>query len=365
MSNKSNPNIHVVILAGGRGTRFWPASRKSQPKQFLPVASGQSLLAATCERLKGWISPDQIWIVTGEPHTEASAKACPQVSPSQILAEPCGKNTLPAIALASAHITAKHPDAVQIVLPADHIVAPREAFQDLLDTAARTAQERPNALITLGIRPTHPATGFGWIEVGDEQPPTATQSAQDAKAHRVQRFVEKPDAQKALEYLESGRFLWNSGMFVWSNSAINAALGRYAPETQEALKDAPQQADLAKAYEGLASASIDTGILEKAEEVLVFPANLTWSDVGSWESLTEVLPADADGNHADGGGDLMALDTRNCIVHTPPETLVALLGVEDLVVVRSGDAVLVAPRKRGQDVRTLVDLLETQGPQFL
>jgi mannose-1-phosphate guanylyltransferase len=365
MQDSPNPDIQVVILAGGRGTRFWPASRRSQPKQFLPIGKEQSLLAATCERLSGWIPPEQIWIVTGEAHTQASAEVCPSIPTHQILAEPCGKNTLPAIALANAHITRKNPDAVQIVLPADHIVAPKAAFQDLLDTAVRTAQERPEALITLGIRPTHPATGFGWIEVGEEQVCSATQGATKTKAHAVQRFVEKPDAERALQYLESGQFLWNSGMFVWSSSAISSALSQYAPGTHQALKNAPELTDLRPIYDTLESASIDTAILEKAEQVLVFPADLSWSDVGSWESLTEVVPADSQGNHTDGGGDLIALDAHNCIVHTPPETLISLLGVENLVVVRAGNAVLVAPRDRGQDVRMLVDLLETQGPQFL
>ena len=267
--------------------------------------------------------------------------------------------------LANAHITRKNPDAVQIVLPADHIVAPNGAFQDLLDTAVRTAQERPEALITLGIRPTHPATGFGWIEVGEEQVCSATQGATETKSHAVQRFVEKPDAERALQYLESGQFLWNSGMFVWSSRAISAALSQYAPATHQALKDAPELTDLTPVYEALDSASIDTAILEKAEQVLVFPAELSWSDVGSWESLTEVVPADSQGNHADGGGDLIALDAHNCIVHTPPETLISLLGIENLIVVRAGNAVLVAPRDRGQDVRKLVDLLETKEPKFL
>lgn len=362
MNNNDHPAIHVVILAGGRGTRFWPASRRAHPKQFLAMAGAKSLLTTTCERLEGWIPADQIWIVTAAEHTSASAKACPSVPRDQILGEPCGRNTLPAIALASAHIARRDPHAIQVILPADHIVAPTDGFQALLQSAVQLAHAQPKSLITLGIRPTHPATGFGWIELGPE-----IDSAKESnhRAHNVQRFVEKPDLERATEYLQAGTFLWNSGMFIWSTAAIDAALKEHAPETWKALTPGPGPDDLEQIYEQLPSESIDTGILEKAHPVLVFPADLSWSDVGSWESLTEVVEADSAGNHTNGGGQILTLDAKGCLVHAPPETLTALMGVENLVVVRSGNAVLVAARKRGQDVRQLVELLESQGPQYL
>lgn len=350
------PDLHVVILAGGRGTRFWPASRAHLPKQFLPVGGDRPLLRTTFERVLGLVDADHVWIVTGQGMVDQSREVCPEIPPDQVLGEPVGRNTLPAIAWVSQVLRERAPGSVQAVLPADHVVAPVEAFQELLRAAAELALREEGALVTLGIRPTHPATGFGWIEVGE-----ALAEARGQVPHRVARFVEKPPRELAEEYLSGGKHLWNSGMFIWSTAAVHAALSEHAPATMAALASSDPVETL---YGDLEAISIDHGLLERSDRVFVFPADLSWSDVGSWDSLKEVLPSSPEGNLVDGGAHLIAEESNGCVVHGPPGTLTALLGVDDLVVVRSGNAVLVMPRDRDQEVRRVVERVERDHPEF-
>lgn len=345
-------------MAGGSGTRFWPASRRSRPKQFMAVAGERSLIAATRERLAPLIADDHILVVAAREHAELVREALPDLPPENLLLEPVGRNTLPCVALANAEILRRDPDAVQIVLPADHVIAPAERFRESLSAAGEVAVAS-GALVTFGIRPSHPATGYGYVEIG-----STTGELEGIPVFAVARFVEKPDRARAEEFLLSGHYLWNSGIFVWTTAAITTALETSARATWNALRDA-QPAELEHVYPGLEAISIDVGVMEKAPELRVIPIDYTWSDVGSWGALAEFAPADAAGNRRLGGTVLEALDSEGNLVYGGSGELTALVGVRDLVVVRAGDAVLVCDRNRTEDVRALVERLKQSAPEHL
>jgi mannose-1-phosphate guanylyltransferase len=355
-------NPHAVLMAGGSGTRFWPASRRAHPKQFLSIGTEVPLLTATADRLEGLLPPENIWVVTGAGHAELVREVLPNIPADHVLAEPVSRNTLPCVALATAAIARVDPEAVQIVLPADHVVSPPETLRSILAAAVTEADAMPGALFTLGIEPTFPATGYGWIEMGE-----VLGQRDGHSVHRVERFVEKPNLQAAQGFLDAGRFLWNSGMFVWRNDAIQAALKQYAPGTWEALKDVSvtDARALGEAYADLKSIPIDIGVLERATDVRVLPVTFTWNDVGTWSSIPDVVAPDADGNFIDGDVKVISVDATGNVVHAPAGQTVALLGVENLVVVRTKDAILVCPRERAQDVRSIVARLESEAPDTL
>ncbi len=373
--------VYAVVLAGGVGTRFWPASRRALPKQYLPIVSappgapgapgspgspgapganreadsgralGGSLLADTVARLEGLVPLERVLVVTGEEQVELVRTALPDLPHENVLAEPHGRNTAASIAWAAYEVGRRRPDAVQIVLPADHVIRPAEEFRSALRAAIDTAAA-DDVLVTFGVRPTHAATGFGYIEAGD-----ALDEAQGFDVHAVRRFVEKPDAERARQFLASGNFLWNSGMFAWSTRAFRTALERHLPEAWNALERLHAGEAFAEVWTDFPKVPVDVGVLERADNVRVIPIDFFWSDVGSWSALPEVLAPDGDGNVRSGGTDLVTRDARDCIVYGEPETLTALIGVEGLVVVRAGDAVLVCPKERAQEVRAIVDLL--------
>jgi len=351
--------VHAVILAGGHGTRFWPASRRSLPKQFLPIAGGESLIAQTAARLDGFVDIDHTLVVTSVEHVELVRRHLPRLPPANILAEPIGRNTAASVAWAALEIEKRDPESAQIVLPSDHVIEPADEFRRVLAAAAREALDEA-ALITLGIRPTTPATGYGYIECGELLHRTA-----GAPVHRVTRFVEKPDRARAEAFLRSGKFLWNAGIFAWSTRAILAALREHAPDLVRALAGVRSESDRARVHEALPSVAIDVAILEKVGNVHVIPIEFRWSDVGSWAALPEVLAHDAHGNCGAGGTRLLAEDARDCIVYGEGGDVTALIGVRDLVIVRSGQAVLVCPRDRAQDVKAIVARLEREDPSFL
>lgn len=349
-------HLYAVILAGGSGTRFWPASRRSRPKQFLAIGSPSPLLKTTVDRLDGLIPPERILIVTGDEHAGLVAEVCPEIPADNVLAEPTGRNTLPCVAWAAAELLRRDPDGVHAVLPADHVIEPQSAFREAVATAARAAAGAPTGLFTFGVRPTFPATGFGYILAGEE--------LDGAGLHRVQRFVEKPDAARAKEFVADPAYLWNSGMFVWHGQAIAAALEAHAPATWQALRSAPLE-DVRAAYPGLAADSVDTGVMERWNDVRVLPIDYGWSDVGAWTALPDVLSADDAGNVSSGGGQLIAEDSSGCIAHGDEGQLTALLGVHDLVVVQSGGITMVCPKERAQEVRKLVERARAEAPDKL
>lgn len=345
--------LYPVIMAGGSGTRFWPLSRKARPKQFLPLASKRPLITDTAARLKGLASMKDTFVVCGPLHAKAAAKLVKGLPKKNLLVEPVARNTAPAIALAAVHVAAREPEGVLVVLPSDHHVADVPAFKRTLAEAARIA--RGGHLVTLGIKPHRPETGYGYIQVGEPL---------EGGGHAVAAFKEKPDVQTAAAYLESGRYLWNAGIFVFRADVILAAFEEHMPELRKGL-EALRKAVGKRTYPGvlkrvfpkLPSISIDYGVMEKAENIAVLPGDFGWSDVGSFAAIPEVRSADAQGNVV--SGEAVVVDSQGCVVLAEKRP-VAVVGLTDVVVVDAGDAVLVVPKDKSQDVRKVVEALKAR-----
>ena len=354
--------IHAVIMAGGSGTRFWPASRKKRPKQFLPLAHGVPLLEATVRRLSGLCTPDRIWIVTNPVQARALPKVMPDFPREQILIEPEARDTAPCVALATAAIAAKDPNATMILLPADHLITPVEAFTAMLQRAVALAKD-DKTLVTFGIVPDHAATGYGYIECG------APLDNQQPQASKAVRFREKPDRATAEQFVQSGNFLWTSGIFVWSIPAIREAMTQGNPELGAAAVAmlsgmlANKKAAVAKAFRRAPKTSIDYAVMEKAQHIAVVRANVKWDDVGSFPALTAVGQTDAHGNTSvlHGGARSVACESEGNIIYAEGKRAIALFGVKGLVVVAVGDAVMVCPKDRASDLKKLVSRVEADG----
>jgi mannose-1-phosphate guanylyltransferase len=351
--------LYAVLMAGGSGTRFWPASRRARPKQFLSITGARSLIAETWARLDGLVPVERRLVVTAAAQAELVRRELPELVAENLVAEPLGRNTGPCIALASAAVAKRAPDSIQIVLPADHVIRPGAAFRATLAAAAEEARAS-GALVTLGIRPTYPATGFGYVEAAEV---VATRGG--AAVHRVARFVEKPARAKAEEFLKSGRFFWNSGVFVWRTDAIERAVSEFMPDVRAALAAVANGGSLDTLYRALTPVAIDVAVLERARERRMLAIDYAWNDVGSWDALAAVNPADALGNVVTGGGRLVAEDASGCVVHAESGELIALVGVKDLVVVHAHGATLVLPKERAQDVKQIVERLEREKSEFL
>lgn len=348
----------AVVMAGGSGTRFWPWSREDRPKQLLSLVSSQSMLADTVARLDGVVPPENILVVVGRRHRRAVADALPSIPSSSILCEPVGRNTAPCIAWASAEILRRRADGVAVVLSADHRIRGDRAFRSDLAKSLAIA-DRTRRLITFGIRPSAPSTGFGYVRVGEP-----LQGA--SPACEVSAFVEKPDIETARGYVASGKYLWNAGMFAWRVDVLWKEIEAHLPDLAAGLgameagrrRGAIPGAVLDRLYPSLPSISIDYGVLERSTQVATLPASFGWSDVGSWDAMSELWPHDPAGNVS--RQTLVTVDASGNIVATGGKP-VALLGVDNLVVVDAGDVILVCPRERCQDVRALTALLEQAG----
>ncbi|HEY8207232.1 MAG TPA: mannose-1-phosphate guanylyltransferase, partial [Myxococcaceae bacterium] len=298
-------DTYPVIIAGGSGTRFWPLSRTSRPKQFLPLASDRPLLADTAARLKGLAPLSRTLVVCGKLHARAVRAAVPQLPAKNVLVEPAARNTAPAIGLATIEVAARDPDGVLLVLPSDHHVGDSARFREVLSNAVEVA--RTGSLVTIGLSPTRPETGYGYIQVGDRM-------AGDAGARRVLRFVEKPDAATAQRYVQSGEYLWNGGIFVFQAKAMLDAIRQHLPALAGGLDAiAASRRKLAKIFPKLPSISIDYAVMEKAKNIAVLPGDFGWSDVGSFAAMEEVRPRDARGNVAAGKLPLL-VDCDGCVV---------------------------------------------------
>jgi mannose-1-phosphate guanylyltransferase len=342
--------MQALILAGGSGTRFWPLSRRSAPKQLLALDGEATLLQRTAARLAPLVGPESVWVCTTAALAEAVAAQLPAVPRAQVLAEPEGRNTAPAIAWAVASMPPERRAEAVLVLPADHRIGDDEGFRRTLATAA--AEAAAGRVLTLGVTPRRAETGYGYLELGETLDPASG-------LRRVVRFVEKPDRERAAAFLEGGRHLWNAGIFAFRGDVLLALVERHLPELAAGLAAiAAAPARLPELYPALPAISIDHGIMEKLDEIAALPLDCGWSDLGSWDALAEVLPADASGNS--GRGEVVAVDTRDSLLWSDQGT-VAVLGLEGVVVVRTGDTVLVMPKSRSQEVRTLVEALRARG----
>jgi mannose-1-phosphate guanylyltransferase len=353
--------IYPVIMAGGSGTRFWPLSRKARPKQFLPLAGDVPLLTATVRRLPPLARPADTYVVCGPAHAAMAKKLVKELPARNFIVEPCARNTAPCVGLAALHVAAREKKGVMAMLPADHHIARPEAFRESLAAAARLAEA--GHITTIGIRPHAPETGYGYLKVGARLP---GKGRAGSSAHKVERFVEKPDVVTAARYLADGGYLWNSGIFVFRADVIleeirkaMPVLGEQLGAIQKALGTPGYARTLARVFPDCPSISIDYGVMEKSQRIAVVPADFGWSDVGSFAALPEVRETDHLGNVAE--GDALVIDGRNNVVLATKGRPVAVVGIDDIVVVDAGDAILVCRKDRAQEVRKAVDELARRG----
>ncbi|HHY03643.1 MAG TPA: mannose-1-phosphate guanylyltransferase [Thermoanaerobacterales bacterium] len=357
-----------VIMAGGGGTRFWPLSRLSAPKQFLNITGEDSMINNTIKRISGVFPTEQVLIVTNKAQEEILNKVVlediPDIPRENVLIEPMRRNTAACIAYAALLIKKRCGDALMGVFPSDHFIKDTDYFQRILSVACNLA-EKHDKIVTIGIKPTYPSTGYGYIKFDRE----ATIELEEKTAFEVLDFVEKPDVPKAKAYIENGNYLWNSGMFVWKTSVILSNFERFLPrlyhriiEIEPYLDGPDEEKILEEVYPKLQSISIDYGIMERAENVAVIPGDFGWSDVGSWDALGSIFPPDESGNIAK--GDYVSIDTRNSIIYAS-ERLVAAVGLEDMIVVETEDAILVCPKQKAQDVKRVVETLRKMGREEL
>lgn len=338
-------------MAGGQGTRFWPVSRMKRPKQFLSISDdGESLIQATARRVLPLVGEQSTYIVTNKLHEPLIRQHVPD---AVVISEPMGRNTAASIGLAAIYVDKQCPDAVCVVLPADHAIGNDELLCQALRRAADVARTH-DSLVTIGVRPLSPHTGYGYIKRGAEI---------EKGAFHVDRFFEKPSLERAEQYLESGNFYWNSGMFVWRTGTILTAIKNYLPDLHKALEEiraaigSPEEETvLERVFPTLESISIDFGVLEHARNCAVIEAEpFGWNDVGSWDAWAEHFERDSDGNLL--RGDVLAIESKNCVVHSDHK-MTAILGVENLVVIDSGDALLICPSSEVQEVRKIVEALK-------
>ncbi|HLP17259.1 MAG TPA: mannose-1-phosphate guanylyltransferase [Bacteroidota bacterium] len=356
---ESTPKIYAVIMAGGVGARFWPRSREKNPKQLLEIAGEGTMIQNTIRRLGEFVEPKNVFVVTNKMQKNAVMQQLPNVPAANILVEPVGRNTAPCIGLAAMFVQRLDPKGVMVVLPADHIIQDEREFVRVLELGARVADESAS-LVTIGIQPNRPETGYGYIQVRDDVSPSRP-SFMEEGVFRVKTFAEKPNPQTAQQFLDSGDFLWNSGMFMWRVDVILSEIQRSLPDLHEQLKvlepslGTPMfEQSLERAYGIVRSISIDYGVMEKARSVYVIRGNFGWNDVGSWDEVCRMAPKDERGNYAN--GKVISVNSNNTYVHAPGK-LVATVGVEDLIIIQTDDALLVCRKDASQDVKEVVDYL--------
>ena len=343
----------ALIMAGGRGERFWPKSRKNLPKQFLSLTNdGKTMIQLTVERILPLVAMEDIFIATNESYRDLVKTQLPNLPERNILCEPVGRNTAPCIGLGAMHILTKYEDAMMIVLPSDHLIKQKTLFLKTLRNACEVAEKNSN-LVTIGITPDYPETGYGYINYDEAE--------SLAQAYKVAQFVEKPNLETAKSYLESGQYLWNSGMFVWKVSSILQKMKQLMPQMYEGLmtiKDAigteQEHSVLAEEFGKMRSISIDYGILEHTDDIYTVPSSFGWDDVGSWLAMERINPTNEYGNVL--LGNLISVNTKNCIVQGG-EKLIATVGVQNLIIVDTPDAILICQKENADDIKKVLENL--------
>lgn len=347
----------AVIMAGGKGERFWPRSRRNMPKQFLSLTDdGKTMIQLTVERIQPLIAIEDVFVVTNKDYKELVKAQLPELPEENIVLEPMAKNTAPCIGLASMYIKKKYDDAVMVVLPSDHLIKFNSMFINTLKDAIEVAEEETN-MATIGITPNYPETGYGYINFGEEK-----QNTKNHNVYKVERFVEKPNLEKAKEYLLSGKYLWNSGMFVWKASTILGQFEKLLPDTyagllkiEEALGTEDAESVLEIEFQKFQSESIDYGIMEKAQDIYTLPGNFGWDDVGSWLALERFNRTNDQGNVVN--GNVISIDTKNSIIQGS-DKLIATVGVDNLIVVDTADALLICKKENAQDIKRVLENLK-------
>lgn len=346
-----------MIMAGGGGTRFWPRSRAARPKQFLALAGDRTLVQQACDRLEAQVPPANTWVITSAAHAGETHRQLPQVPAAHVVGEPCGRDTAACIGLGAALIAREDPDAVMIVTPADHVIEPTAEFARAVRAAALTVEDHPAALVTFGITPTFPATGYGYIRRGPE-----IGRPQSVSAFRVAAFQEKPTFALAELFVAGGNYFWNSGIFVWKAATILAELRKHKPDLAAGVERIaaawPDEQVLRDAYPTLEKISIDFAVMEHAAEVLVLQAPYQWDDVGSWLALERMHAQDGDGNTV--MAEHCGIRTTNCVIAGESGRLIATIGVKNLLIIQDGDATLVADRRDESNVKAIVEKLNQE-----
>lgn len=357
-------STYVVIMAGGIGSRFWPVSRTDCPKQFLDIlGTGETLIQQTFARFKKLVPPENIYVVTSTEYVAIVEKQLPTIRRENILAEPERKNTAPCIAYASFRIMQKDPQAAIIVAPSDHLILDQTEFEDTCTTALKFVDTH-DALVTIGITPSYPNTGYGYIHYNEE--------AVQPMVHKVKAFTEKPDAQLAQQFVASGEYLWNSGIFVWKAQTIINAIEKYIPglhqlfkEKQSWLGTSFERLLIADVYTKCDSISIDFAVMEKATNVYIIPGSFRWSDLGTWNSAWENMGKDEQ-NNAVAGSAVVVIDTAQCVVHAADEKLVVLQGLENYIVADTPDVLLICQKEKEQEIKEYVNTVKRmKGDRYL
>jgi mannose-1-phosphate guanylyltransferase len=353
--------LHAVIMAGGSGTRFWPASRQARPKQLLSMATDRSMLQSTFDRLQGMVSPEHVLVLTNEILTDAVKEQLPHLPDEHVVGEPFKRDTAPCIAVAASLIMAADPEGTMIVMPSDHVIEPRTEFHRAVRAGAALVDAHPRTIVTFGIRPSYPAESFGYIQRGQ-----ALQGPLGVSAFKVERFREKPDRQTAEQFLAAGSFYWNSGIFMWKAKTILEAIKNYEPEMfghveriADSIGSGSFKKDFATHFEKIKGKSIDFAVMERYEEVAVIEAPFSWDDVGSWQAIARLIAPDEHGNATH--GNCLAIDSKGMILRSENGHLIVTIGMNDTIVVHTPDATLVAPKAEEERVREVVQQLKELG----
>jgi mannose-1-phosphate guanylyltransferase len=354
--------LHAMIMAGGGGTRFWPRSRQARPKQFLAMGGERTLIQQALDRIEACaLPPERCWVITGHAYEAETRHQLPSLPADHVVGEPCGRDTAPCVGLGAALVARHDPDATLLVTPADHVIEPAREFGRAVHVAAQMIEEHPRAIVTFGIPPTFPSTGYGYVHRAEQ-----LAQRQGVSVFRVAAFKEKPKPDVAEKFFASGEYYWNSGIFVWKAATVLAALKEHRPALHDAVRriadawdGSRRQEVLSREYAAVEKVSIDYAVMEHAKDVLVVQAPYKWDDVGSWLALERLHPQDGHGNTVEGTH--VSIKTDNCVIVGDPDKVIATIGVRDLLIIQDGDCTLVAHKSEEGTVKQVVEELRKRG----